>query len=456
MDLRFIIVDDDRDFLEIMGKRIRELGYSKIRLQDDPVKAAALFENNPSFDLALIDMTMPGMNGMELLDQIKKHSPGTECIMITAVDEARTAVECLRKGAYDYLIKPVAQEDLALSIHRALEHWRLIHILDIEKGKTPLRLRHKNAFKGIDTRSPRVKRILKEAELHAASEVPVLITGESGTGKEVLAQAIHKASPRAAHAFTAINMAALNGSLFDAEFFGHTRGAFTGAEKARSGYLEKTHLGTLFLDEIGHLPLEVQGKLLRFMQDGSYYRVGASANRQSNIRVVAATNADLDNLMAKGLFRKDLFYRIRGGWLHLLPLRERKEDIPLLVKAFTSTKNWPPNKTPITDEAMNILLRFNYPGNIRELKSIILSALNLAQGRSIRPIHLPQHLLEQNNNARPDCRMEGQPTSTLAEVEREHILCTYQQTGHNKSKAARVLGIGLNTLRRKLSTYNVK
>ncbi len=456
MDLRLIIVDDDRDFLEIMGKRIQELGFGNILMQDDPIKAAALFEKNQSFDLALIDMTMPGMNGLELLDQIKKHSPGTECIMITAVNEARTAVECLRKGAYDYLIKPVTQEDLALSVHRALEHRRLIHILDIEKGKTPLRLKHKTAFLGIDTRSPRVKRILKEAELHAASEVPVLITGESGTGKEVLAQAIHKASPRSVHTFTAINMASLNGSLFDAEFFGHTRGAFTGAEKARSGYLEQTHLGTLFLDEIGHLPLEVQGKLLRFMQDGSYYRVGTSTHRRADIRFVAATNADLDKLMNKSLFRKDLFYRIRGGWLHLPPLRERKEDIPLLVRAFTINENPRPKQTAITDEAMNILMGFDYPGNIRELKSIIMSALNLAQGRSIKPDHLPQHLLKQKNNTRPDCVMEGQPTSTLAEVEREHIVCTYQQTGHNKSKTARVLGIGLNTLRRKLSAYGVK
>ena len=456
MDLQLIIIDDDRDVLEFMGKRIRELGFGNMLLQDDAVQAAALFGTGQSFDLALIDMTMPEMNGLELLDQIKQYSPGTECIMITAVNEARSAVECLRKGAYDYLIKPVAQEDLALSVHRALEHRRLIHILDIGKGKTPLRLKHKRAFKGIDTRSPAVKRILKEAELHAASDVPVLITGESGTGKEVLAQAIHKASPRAAHAFTAINMASLNGSLFDAEFFGHTRGAFTGAEKARSGYLEQTQLGTLFLDEIGHLPLEVQGKLLRFMQDGSYYRVGASTHRQVDIRFVTATNADLDKLMTRGVFRKDLYYRIRGGWLHLPPLRERKEDIPLLVGAFIRNAGRPPKETAITDETMNILMRFDYPGNIRELKSIILSALNLAQGRPIRPNHLPNHLREQKNTIRPECLMEGKPTATLAEVEREHIICTYQQTRQNKSKTARVLGIGLNTLRRKLSAYGVK
>jgi two-component system response regulator AtoC len=455
MDLNLIIIDDDRDFLEILAKRIQALGFKNIRMQDDPLEAAALFEKNHTFDLALIDMSMPGMNGLELIDHIKRNSPGTECIMITAVNEARTAVECLRRGAYDYLIKPVVQEDLALSVHRALDHRRLMHILDIEKGKTPLGLKHKSAFKAIDTRSPTVRRILKEAELHAASDVPVLITGESGTGKEVLAQAIHKASPRAAHAFTAINMASLNGNLFDAEFFGHTRGAFTGAEKARSGYLEKTHLGTLFLDEIGHLPLEVQGKLLRFMQDGSYYKVGASTHRQADLRFIAATNADLDTLMAEGLFRKDLFYRIRGGWLHLPPLRERKEDIPLLVKAFTSPADRPSKEPAVTEEAMNLLMRFDYPGNIRELKSILLSAQNLAQGKPLRPNHLPQQLHESKSGTHRDCLAAGRPASTLAEVEREHIVCTYQQTGHNKSKTARVLGIGLNTLRRKLAAYGV-
>jgi len=200
----------------------------------------------------------------------------------------------------------------------------------------------------------------------------------------------------------------------------------------------------------------VQGKLLRFMQDGSYYRVGASSHRQADIRFVAATNADLDKLMTKGHFRKDLYYRIRGGWLHLPPLRERKEDIPLLIRAFMKEKRAPIKETAINDEAINYLMRFDFPGNVRELKSIIQSALNLAQGRPIRPDHLPRHLLEKKNTARPDCQMAGQPTSTLAEVERKHIVCTYQQAGHNKSKTARILGIGLNTLRRKLANYGVK
>ena len=435
MDQRVIIVDDDRDFLEIMGKRIRELGFDNILLKDDPALAAELFASNPPCDLALIDMTMPGMNGLELLDQIKKVSPATECIMITAVNEARTAVECLRKGAYDYLIKPVAQEDLALSVHRALEHRRLIHILDIEKGKTPLGLKHKSAFKGIDTRSPIVKRILKEAELHAGSDVPVLITGESGTGKEVLAQAIHKASPRAANPFTPINMASLNGSLFDAEFFGHTRGAFTGAEKARSGYLEKTHQGTLFLDEIGHLPLDVQGKLLRFMQDGSYYRVGASTHRQADIRLVAATNADLDKLMAKDLFRKDLYYRIRGGWLHLPPLRERKEDIPLLADYFMKKFNKEMKKDVkgFSTPALQKFLRHSWPGNVRELENCVEYAVAMSNNNVI-----DGNLILHTKNVE-----EGELKPLKAakdEFERDYVSNLLTLSEGNVSKAARLGG----------------
>jgi len=454
MDLCVIIVDDDRDYLDIMGRRTRELGYTDIQMIGDPFKAASRFEKGQRFDLALIDMTMPEMNGLELLDHIKKFSPDTECIMVTAVDEARTAVECLRKGAYDYLIKPVTKEDLALSIHRALEHRRLISILDIKKGKTSLKLKHRAAFNKIVSRSSRMKQILKEAELHAASDVPVLITGESGTGKEVLARAIHRASPRTARTFTAINMASLNGNLFDSEFFGHTRGAFTGAEKARSGYLEHTDRGTLFLDEIGHMPLEVQGKLLRFMQDGSYYKVGTSTHRHVDVRFIAATNADLDLLMAKGLFRKDLYYRIRGGWLHLPKLTKRKKDIPLLIQTFSGAEKRLSLSSVITAEAMNILEHHDYPGNIRELKSIIQAAMNLAQGKPIRPRHLPEQIIKQNSGKRMDCQMDDRPVSTLAQVEKEHILCTYRQTGNNKSKTARILGIGLNTLRRKLAAYN--
>ncbi len=453
---QILVVDDDRDFLEIMKRRLRDLHFKHIHLEENPFKAASLVEAGKQVDLALLDMTMPEMTGLELLDIIKHFSPVTECIIITAVDEARTAVTCLQKGAYDYLLKPVSKEDLALSIHRALEHKRLLDLRDIGKQQAVPRLKSREAFKEINTTSNRMMRVLKEAELHAASNVPVLITGESGTGKELLARAIHQASPRRAHPFTAINMASLNGNLFDAEFFGHTRGAYTGAENDRAGYLEYTHKGTLFMDEIGLLPLEVQGKLLRFMQDGRYLKLGTSADKHADVRFVAATNTDLESRMKQRQFRKDLYYRIRGGWLHLPPLRERKKDIPLLIKTFLSAHYDLEKGNFMTPEAIEILINYEFPGNVRELKAIVQSATNLAQGKPIAPRFLPESIRHRKRLKTMRLPTGMAPIASLEAVDKAHILNTYRQLGKNKSQTARVLGIGLNTLRRKLVLYGEK
>jgi DNA-binding NtrC family response regulator len=454
MNNPIILIDDDVDFLETLKRRLMNIGFKKVRTENDPVKVAAIFEKGYVFDIAMIDMTMPGMDGIELLETIKAISPRTECIMVTAVNEARVAVECLNKGAYDYLVKPISKEDLVFSMKRTLERKRLLDVLDIEKSESLPRLIHEEPFKPIITRSKKVLRVLKEAELHAASDVPILITGESGTGKELLARAIHAASPRASSPFAPINMANLSGSLFEAEFFGHTKGAFTGAEKGRIGYLEQTDKGTLFLDEIGNLPPEIQGKLLRVLQDGEYLKLGTSVYLTADVRFIAATNEALDKLMAKRLFRKDLYYRIRGGWLHLPPLRERQEDIPLLANHFLQEYRDSDPNDGIEEEAMCLLMDYSYPGNIRELKSIIQSAVNLARNRPISSNALPDHLRQRKSISRcqngPD-----EPMAPLAQVERSHILKVYKHTNQNKSKTARILGIGLNTLRRKLKSYGL-
>ena len=454
MNNPLILVDDDIDFLETLKRRLENFGFKKIRTEKDPLKAAFLFEKGNVFDIAMIDMTMPGMDGIELLETIKNISPKTECIMVTAVNEARVAVECINKGAYDYLVKPISQEDLVFSMKRTLERKRLLDILDIEKSKTLPKLTHTEPFKPIVTRSERVLRVLKEAELHAASDVPILITGESGTGKELLARAIHTASPRASFPFTPVNMANLSGSLFEAEFFGHTKGAFTGAENGRVGYLEHTDKGTFFLDEIGNLPLEIQGKLLRVLQDGEYLKLGTSRYFTADVRFIAATNESLDKLMAKRLFRKDLYYRIRGGWLHLPPLRERQEDIPLLANKFLQDYRDPENDYGIEEEAMCLLMEYNYPGNIRELSSIIQSAVNLAQDRPVSSNVLPDHLRQRKSISRCQNKSDA-PIVSLSQVEKSHILKVYKHTNQNKSQTARLLGIGLNTLRRKLGSYGV-
>ena len=317
-------------------------------------------------------------------------------------------------------------------------------------------LKHVKAFKPIVTRSVEVFRILKEAELHAASNVPVLITGESGTGKELLSMAIHLASPRAKSFFTPVNMAALTGSLFDAEFFGYARGAFTGAEKDRTGYLEHTNRGTLFLDEIGTLPLELQGKLLRVLQEGEYLKLGTNRPRKTDVRFIAATNADLDRLIAKGEFRKDLYYRLKGAWLHLSPLRERQEDIPLLIEKFLKEFCGETGKVAVEEETMAILMDYDYPGNIRELRSIVQSAVNLAQGRPISANFLPEHLRKRKPISRSELQTGTGSIVPLAEAEKAHIIRAYEEMDKNKSQTAKLLCIGLNTLRRKLESYGVE
>ncbi len=461
MDSTAIVIDDDRDFLEILKERLKSFGFRNIRAEYDPVKAASVIKNEEGFDIALIDMTMPGMSGIELLEKIKTFSPGTECIMITAVNEARVAVECLKKGAYDYLVKPVSEDDMHLSIDRALERKRLLDILDIERSSGLPDLKNKEAFKPIVTRSRKVLKVLKEAELHAGSDVPILITGESGTGKELLARAIHEISPRSGFPFTPINMASLTSTLFEAEFFGHEKGAFTGAESGRSGYLEHTNGGTLFLDEIGDMPVELQGKLMRVLQNGEYIRLGSNRTRKANIRFIAATNEDLDRLMAKKMFRKDLYYRIRGGRLHLPRLKKRKKDIPLLTDFFIKEYYGSESPEPVVpdeycrieEDALALLTDYDYPGNIRELKSIIQSAMNLAQGKPIAVGFLPLHMRKQKTVPGNNMFSASEPPVLLEEVEKSHIIKVYRQMNKNKSRAARMLGIGLNTLRRKLRAY---
>ncbi len=455
MDNSIVLIDDEPLFLDSVRRELNLCGFKNVRSERDPNKAATLFKAGKLFDVALIDVKMPGTSGIEVLDVIKNVSPNTECLMVTAINEAQVAVECLKKGASDYLVKPISRDNLGTAVQRALERKQRFDVLSPEKKITSQVLTNANAFRSIITRSPKVLKILKEAELHAASDIPVLITGESGTGKELLARAIHCASSSAKFPFTPINMASITGSLFDAEFFGHTRGAFTGAEKARMGHLEQTNKGTLFLDEIGYLPLDLQGKLLRVLQEKEYLKLGTSKPQKTDVRFISATNADLDRFKDKGMFRKDLYYRLKGALLHLPPFRERKEDIPLLVDKFLkdfSDVSW---KEGISEEAGILLMNYDYPGNIRELRSIIQSAVNLAQGRQISANFLPPCLRKRKPVARSYSQKEGSSIAPLEEVEKAHVLKAYEQTGRIKTQTAKHLSIGLNTLRRKLNAYGV-
>lgn len=448
---RILVVDDDRDYLELVERRLRQAGYEAVLLFEDPQGVRERFAAGEGADLALIDVGLPGMDGRGLLEWIKRHSPATECLMVTAMNDARTAVACLRLGAYDYLVKPVSEEDLVFAVRRALERKRLLDLLAIERSRRPPAFESPEAFEGFITASAAVRKVLKEAELHAASDMPILITGESGTGKELLARAIHRASPRRERPFLPVNMAALSPELFESEFFGHLRGAFTGAEKDRPGHLRSCEGGTLFLDEIGNLSPALQGKLLRVLQDGEFTPVGSSLPQRADVRFIAATNEDLEGLITSRRFRLDLYYRIRGGWLHLPPLRERREDIPLLVAHVLTELGVPPQEREPAPGVIEALAAHDFPGNVRELRSILQAAVNLARGGRIALEHLPPEL-----RARQSSPCFFQPNGTplpLADVEKHHILTVYERLGRNKVRTARALGIGLNTLRRKLRAY---
>ena len=456
MERKIIVIDDELDFLDSIKRGLTGAGFRNLYIEKDSVIAKRIIETeHPPFDIALIDITMPNMGGIQLLELIKSCSPLTECIMITALNDAKTAISCLKKGAYDYLVKPVSRDDLVATINRALERLKLIKLLEVNKNKKIDKNNLGPAFQSIITQSLDVLRVMKEAELHAQSDIPILITGESGTGKDLLAQAIHDASHRAQETFMPVNMAAINSGLFEAEFLGHTRGAFTGATGDRIGYLEQANRGSLFLDEIGSTPMDFQGKLLRILQEGEYFKLGSSRPKKAALRFISATNMDLDTMIAKGEFRKDFYYRIKGAWLHLPPLRDRNEDLDLLAHYFLNEIASPSFDQELGENVMAMLMAYEFPGNIRELKSIIQFAYNLAQNGKITPDCLPKQL------KKPSGKLSVNPVSakfkfnSLDAVQKDHIVQTYEKTGLNKVQTAKHLGIGLNTLRRKLKSYGV-
>jgi two-component system response regulator AtoC len=448
MQTSILVVDDETAFLDSVVRMLRIEGYDAITPISDPTQVPDLF-NDQTFDVAFLDITMPGMDGLELLKLIKERSPETECIMVTANESIPRVITAVKRGAYDYLVKPITPEQMNHALNRALERRRLMESLRLRSSKAVKKtLDNPEAFKEIVTGDKNVLRLLHEAELHGNSDIPILVTGETGVGKELMARAIHFASRRASGPFIPVNMLALSPTLFESEFFGHVKGAFTGAERDKVGYLGKAHGGTLFLDEIGDLSLEIQGKLLRILQEGEYTPVGDTRSVRADMRFVAATNQDLEKQVQQRKFRKDLFYRLQFAHLHIPPLKDRADDIPLLAEHFLGGGL-------LADESYDALDAHPWPGNVRELKGTLEAATNLASGKPIEPKHLK--LPAQKGRA----VVVGKKTVTgelepLADVEQRHILEVYEATGNNKSKSARILGIGLQTLHRKLKAYGLK
>ncbi len=447
MNPSILIVDDEVTFLESARRKLRMAGHTAVTTEADPTQVPALVDQQ-SFDVAFLDITMPGMSGIELLERILERSPTTTCVMVTAVDNIDSVMRASRLGAFDYLVKPLLPEQLVDALDRAMSHRQMVALLDVRRQElAERRLDHPEAFEEILTCDDRMLRLLHEAELHARSKVPVLVTGETGVGKELMARAIHRASDRRSGPFVPVNMLSLSANLFESEFFGHRKGSFTGAISDKEGYLARARGGTLFLDEIGDLPMELQGKLLRILQEGEYTPVGDTRPRQADVRFIAATHQDLE----KGSFRKDLYYRLRFAHIAIPPLRQRRDDVRLLAARFIEGSARP--EVRLSEEAAEALVAHDWPGNVRELEGAVEAAANLAEQGEILPRHLNIPVRRRPSGAGP---VDPDSMLPLAEVERRHILRVYEATGANKARTAKILGIGAQTLHRKLKGYRVK
>ncbi|MDR3569885.1 MAG: sigma 54-interacting transcriptional regulator [Syntrophobacteraceae bacterium] len=380
-----LIVDDERNYLLVLEELLSEEGYQVITAEGARRGLEFIEEND--FDVVITDMKMPGMDGIEFMERIKLRLPDIPVIMMTAFGSVEKAVEAMRKGAFDYILKPFKNEELKLTILKALNHYNLVR----QNRMMARELQGKYQFGNIIGKSVRMQRIFELIEKVAPARATVLITGDSGTGKELIARAIHYNSPRKDQPFISVNCGALPETLLESELFGHEKGAFTGAVSQRKGRFELAHEGTLFLDEISEMSPPLQVKLLRILQEMEFERVGGSNTLKVDVRVVAASNRNLKEDAASGRFRSDLYYRLNVVHIHLPPLRERKDDLPLLVNHFLAkyAKQALRESIGISSGALERILDYHWPGNVRELENSIERAIILSNGSEIELKDLP-------------------------------------------------------------------
>jgi DNA-binding NtrC family response regulator len=398
-------------------------------------------------ELVLTDLKMPGMDGLELLSKVQHDHPEVGVVLMTAFGEIETAVKSIRSGAADYLTKPLNADHLLVVLANTLERYRLRR----ETQKLQRRLDERYSFENLVGDSPRMQQLFKTIEQVAPSRATVLISGESGTGKELVAAAIHQRSPRKRGPFVKLHCAALSENLLESELFGHERGSFTGADRRREGRFELANGGTLFLDEIGDIALSTQVKLLRVLQEREFERVGGNETIRTDVRVIAATNRDLRQLVAEGRYREDLFYRLNVVNIGMPSLRERPSDIPALAAHFVAKYSEENGKAPpvLSDGALARLANYGWPGNVRELENVIERAVVLTHGDSIEADRLPAELVpSREQSTAPEI-----PGWTLAEVERFAILKTVEACGGSTSKAADALGVSVRKIQYKLQEY---
>lgn len=430
---RLLVVDDDPHARDLLKRLLGQFG--DVHEAATPAAAIERIGKEHDFDLVFTDMAMPDpADGLTVLNASKDAMPDTPVVVVTAYGNIEGALDTIQKGAFDYVAKPFDVDAIVRLARRALEQRRLV-----EENKNLRQQVHKTSLVG---RSPALLEVYKQVARAAASNVPVLITGETGTGKEQVARSLHQRSLRAAAPFIPVDCGSIAESLMESELFGHAKGAFTGAAGARRGLFEEAHGGTLFLDEIGDVGPKVQAQLLRALQEGEIRRVGESAPVKVDVRVVAATNKDLSALAKEGRFREDLLYRLDVVHLHLPPLRERREDVPALVVHFASAHAHGGAAPVVTKEAMERLVQYDWPGNVRQLENVVARALALSSSGVIGPADIPAPIGDAPS--RPTNLAADTPT--LAELSRRYATLVLQQTQGNKSEAARLLGVDRKTL----------
>jgi DNA-binding NtrC family response regulator len=444
--IKLLIVDDDDQLRETLTHRFRRHGMTVVAAangEDALVKAG-----QTRCDIALLDLNMPGMNGIQVLQKLKEQQPDLEALMLTAHGSIETAIQAMKQGAYDYLMKPFHLPELEIHLQKAFE-------------KVQLARRQRQWVEQINYESPRyrligsgsaMKRVIQLIEKVAATDATVLVRGESGTGKELVARAIHYNSPRREQPIVTINCATFQETLLESELFGHEKGAFTGATQAKPGLVEVAEGGTLFIDEIAEMSPNLQAKLLRVLENGRFRRVGSIQEIQSNVRVVAATNKVLEDEQKAGRFREDLYYRLNVVMIELAPLRDRREDIPGLVEHFLTMRQVGPVQFKIDAPALQALVGYHWPGNIREMANVLERAQILAENHLITVDDLPEAIVE---SAPPASAPDADPRH-LREVERRHVQHVLNEEKGNKVHAAKALGISRRALYRLIEKYKLE
>ncbi len=442
-----LVVDDDAETLALLHEILEKEGYT-VETAGDAKTALEYIARRPP-DLLMTDIHMSEMDGMALLSETRARYPEVPVILMTAYGSLKTAVDGIRAGAFDYLSKPFIIDDIRLVVRRALEHKQLSRQNQLLKEQ----LRNRYHFDNLIGSSPGIVSVYKSIARVAQTDSTVLLQGESGTGKELIARALHANSARSSGPFVAVDGGALAESLLESELFGHERGAFTGAVSAKKGLLEKAHLGTCFLDEVADLSPALQGKLLRVIQEREIRRVGSTSPMTVDVRIIAASKKDLDQLVKAGTFREDLYYRLNVVTIIIPPLRERVEDIPLLAQFFIQTYGTAKAKpiTGISPEAVDLLTRYWWPGNIRELEHAIERAVALAP----HPIICPEDLPETVQTATVQAAAQARGWVTLADLEKDHILRVLDAHNRDLGRSAAILGIHRKTLLRKLRQFGL-